>query len=241
MKKIIIALLVLVAGRSIAQDATVKVDATAEFDKAIEAANKGDYETCLEWFTKAAAKGDAEAMHRIGLLYEYNGLLKSGKNQVLAIEWLKKSAKAGFEAAGVELDRYQREQNLVSLADWKTIHEGRVNAAKDHWVKVVEWSMLGDGRYYTIGASQRDKRGRALVPFAAAITFQVIDEKGKVIKQLRTSGGDYSISFSPPKDGRYTIQAYYDMNDCVGCRSADKPGAFNMQFSIAMYNYTPRQ
>jgi TPR repeat protein len=241
MKKMIIVLLLLITGRSFAQNTTTKVDATIEFNNALDAAHKGDYETCLEWFTKAAAKGDAEAMHRIGLLYEYSGLLKSGKNQALAIEWLKKAAKAGFEAAGVELDRYQREQNLVSLADWKTIHEGHVNAGKDYWVKVIEWSMIGDGRYYTIGASKYDKRGKELVPFAAAITYQVIDEKGKVVKQFRSVGNDYSITFSPTKDGKYTIQAYYDMNDCVGCRSADKPGAFKMQFSIAMYNYTPRQ
>ncbi|RYZ50096.1 MAG: hypothetical protein EOP49_14765 [Sphingobacteriales bacterium] len=241
MKKIIVILLLSLAGRSFAQDTTAKVDAKIEFDNAIAAAQKGDYETCLEWFTRAAAKGDAEAMHRIGLLYEYDGLLKTGQNKPLAIEWLRKSARAGFEPGAIELDRYQREQHLVSLADWKTIHEGRVNAAKDYWVKVVEWDMVGDGRYYTIGATQRDKHGKTLIPFAAAITFQVIDDKGKVIRQLRTSGGDYSISFSPPRDGRYTIQAYYDMNDCIGCRSSDKPGAFAMKFSIAMYNYMPQQ
>jgi hypothetical protein len=137
--------------------------------------------------------------------------------------------------------RYRREQKPVSMADWKTIHEGHVNAGKDYWVKVIEWSMLGDGRYYTIGASKYDKRGKTLVPFAAAITFQIVDDKGKVAKQLRTTGSDYSITFSPPKDGKYTVQAYYDMNDCVGCSSADKPGAFKMQYSIAMYNYTPQQ
>lgn len=237
MKKIIAIVLLLASCNCMAQNTTADTT-NMEFDKALEAAHKGDYETCLEWFTKAAAKGDAEAMYRIALLYEYNDLLKSGKDQAQAVAWLRKAARAGFAGAGKELERYQKEQQLVSLADWKTIHESNVNAARNNWVKVVEWSMLGDGRYYCIGAKKYDKRGKSLIPFAAAITFQIIDENGKVVKQERTGGFDYSITFCPVKDGKYTIQAYYDMSDCVGCRSSDKPGAFKMQYNIAMFNYS---
>lgn len=237
MKKITVIILLLVSYSCMAQNTTTDTT-NFEFNKALEAAHKGDYETCLEWFIKAADKGDAEAMYRIGLLYEYNDLLKSGKDQAKAVAWLKKSAKAGFAGAEKELDRYRKEQNLVSMADWKTVHEGSVNVAKDNWVKVIDWDMLGDGRYYCIGAKKYDKRGKSILPFAAAITFQIVDEKGTVVKQLRTGGFDYTITFSPAKDGKYTIQAYYDMSDCVGCRSSDKPGAFKMQFNIAMFNYT---
>lgn len=238
MKQLWLALLLGASLSGIAQTTVNTDSAAAAFDKALAAAQRGDYESCLAWFTKSANWGDAESMYRIGLLYEYNDLLKSGKDQAQAVAWLKKAVKAGWAQAGKELERYQKEQNLISMADWKTIHEGTVNAARDHWVKVIEWAMLGDGRYYTIGVTQYDKRGRSLMPFAAAITFQFIDEAGKVVKQERTGGRDYSLSFYPPKDGRYTIQAYYDMADCVGCHSADKPGAFKMHFSMAMFNYT---
>ena len=69
------------------------------------------------------------------------------------------------------------------------------------------------------------------MPFASAITWQIIDDKNNVIKEERVMAGE-SFGFKVPKDGYYTVQAYYDMNSCTGCRSEDKPNAFTMEYTF---------
>lgn len=104
----------------------------------------------------------------------------------------------------------------------------KVNVAKDRWVVVTSKELKASEPVYFLTS---DKYGKNPAPFGAAITWQIIDDKGNVIKEQRTQAGE-SCGFKVPKDGSYTVQAYYDMRDCTGCRSEDKPGAFTMGYSF---------
>jgi hypothetical protein len=102
-----------------------------------------------------------------------------------------------------------------------------VNVAKDRWVVVTSKNLEAKEPVYFLTPQTY---GKTPVPFGASITWQIIDDKNNVIKEARTGTG--SCAFRVPKDGVYTIQAYYDMNDCTGCRTEDKPKFFTMGYSF---------
>ena len=63
--------------------------------------SKNDYKKAFEWYEKAAAKGDADAMNNLGLCYEYGrGVDKDEKK---AVEWFKKAADKGHSDAKKKL------------------------------------------------------------------------------------------------------------------------------------------
>ena len=66
---------------------------TIEFKKANEAYDNKDYAAELEWYTKAAYKGNAEAMNRIGTLYYFGEGVD--ENHSKAFEWQTKAAEKG--------------------------------------------------------------------------------------------------------------------------------------------------
>jgi len=59
------------------------------------------YDYALDWFRKSAAKGDPEAIYRLGLMYENgDGVVQDHKE---AFEYFKSSAEKGYEDAWVNL------------------------------------------------------------------------------------------------------------------------------------------
>ena len=68
-----------------------------EFEDGSTAFKRGDYETALAMFTKAANKGDASAQFNLGLMYAKG--LGVDANQEDALRWIKKSADLGFAPA----------------------------------------------------------------------------------------------------------------------------------------------
>ncbi len=104
----------------------------------------------------------------------------------------------------------------------------KVNVAKDRWVVVTKKDLKASEPVYFLTAVQY---GKTPMPFGAAITWQIIDEKGNVIKEQRTAGGE-SCGFKVPNDGFYTVQAYYDMKSCTGCSGQSSPSAFTMEYSF---------
>ncbi len=58
---------------------------------------KGDYKKAVEWYEKAAAKGQAGAMYSLGYCYQYErGVTKDYKK---AVEWYEKAAAKGHASA----------------------------------------------------------------------------------------------------------------------------------------------
>lgn len=103
----------------------------------------------------------------------------------------------------------------------------KVNVAKNRWVVVTSKNLEAKEAVYFLTP---ELYGKTPMPFGACITWQIIDDKNNIIKEQRAGTG--SCGFRVPKDGVYTIQAYYDMDDCTGCRTEDKPNGFTMGYSF---------
>lgn len=103
----------------------------------------------------------------------------------------------------------------------------KVNVVKDRWVVVTSKNLEAKESVYFLTP---ETYGKTPAPFGASITWQIIDDKNNVIKEARAGTG--SFGFRVPRDGIYTVQAYYDMNDCTGCRREDKPSVFTMGYSF---------
>lgn len=74
---------------------------TIEFKKAKEAYDNKEYKVALEWYTKAADKGNAVAMSQIGSLYYYGEGVD--KNYSKAFEWQTKAFEKGSKDAIAKL------------------------------------------------------------------------------------------------------------------------------------------
>ena len=72
-----------------------------------EAQQKGDFETAVPLFKKAAEKGNAEAQLTLGLMYETGMGVKTDPKE--AFSWYEKSAKQGYDMGQLALgDCYRR-------------------------------------------------------------------------------------------------------------------------------------
>ena len=77
---------------------TEKPVVLGDFDKGVDAYNKGDYETAFNEFCPIAEQGDAEAQYNFGQLYRE----QEGDYQQ-AIKWYRLSAEQGFADAQYNL------------------------------------------------------------------------------------------------------------------------------------------
>jgi TPR repeat protein len=80
-------------GLSLLVDVADYAEASKEYDKGNKAYDEGDYETALNYFKKAAAKGHLGAQVDIGWMYEEGLGVKQDDEQ--AVHWYEKAAKQG--------------------------------------------------------------------------------------------------------------------------------------------------
>jgi len=91
------------------------------------AAEKGDYQSALQYWGPLAEKGNAAAQFNIGMLY--HGGLGVDLNEAKAIEWYKKSAKNGYPKAQEYLSAGYRE-------GWFGLPKDKAKA--DYWENQLE-------------------------------------------------------------------------------------------------------
>lgn len=109
MKKIIVAITIFAAAvLSVAIQSSCSGDnGEADLKAAQEAQQKGDFETALPLFKKAAKSGNAEAQLTLGLMYETGMGVKADEKE--AFSWYEKSAKQGYDMGQLALgDCYRR-------------------------------------------------------------------------------------------------------------------------------------
>ncbi|MCE2574175.1 tetratricopeptide repeat protein [Komagataeibacter sp. FNDCR2] len=70
-----------------------------------------DYAAAKEWYTKAAAAGDADAMDRLGWFY-YHGIGGTARDDSLASKYFLQAARTGNAAALIELANFYDSDNL---------------------------------------------------------------------------------------------------------------------------------
>ncbi len=201
-----------------------------ELETGMKAYHNNDGKTAAEWFKKAAARGSSEAMYKLGVVYGYQqyGIL----NQDSLNYWFKKAWIAGHVKAKEDWLMLRRDRRMHSLADWKTLIENKVNVGLKQWVKVTNWSLVADDRYYSIGANYNKKTNESL-PSGATIYFRILDKNRLEVANGKATNYD-SYTFRIAETGDYSIEAYYD---CSECNSSRKPNAFTMLYSMAMWNY----
>ena len=80
---------------------TSSVSWSADFDKGLAAAQKGDFATALRELTPLAKQGNADAQYNLGVMYE-NGQGIS-KNYKTAVKWYRLAADQGHASAQFNL------------------------------------------------------------------------------------------------------------------------------------------
>jgi len=104
-------------------------DPLATYRKAGEQYNKGDYSSAFEWYTKAAELGDAEAHHKLSIMYHHDyegGMVK--EDMGMAMYHLEEAAIGGHPNARFNLGCYE----------W---NNGNTEKAVKHWIIAA---ALGD-------------------------------------------------------------------------------------------------
>jgi TPR repeat protein len=99
----------------------------ADLKAAKDAQDKGDFETALPLYQKAAKAGNAEAQFNLGFIYETGMSGKTDEKE--AVVWYRKSAEQGYHMAqlalgdcyrrgcGVEADKEEAKKWLQKSAD----------------------------------------------------------------------------------------------------------------------------
>ena len=90
---------------------------SGDFQKGLDAAQRGDYNTALKEWTSLAEQGDAKAQFNLGIMYERGqGVLQDYKT---AVKWYALSAEQGDALAQYNLGViYDKGQGV--LQDYKT-------------------------------------------------------------------------------------------------------------------------
>ena len=74
---------------------------SGDFQKGLDAAQRGDYNTALKEWTSLAEQGDAKAQFNLGIMYERGqGVLRDYKT---AVKWYKLASEQGFAKAQYNL------------------------------------------------------------------------------------------------------------------------------------------
>jgi TPR repeat protein len=154
MKKIFLVLTAIIFGvglqSAVAQNAEAEAE-MHEFKEAKKADAIGDYVKAMEWYLKAAEKGNSRAMNNIGFAY-YNGEGVTA-NKAKAFEWYLKAAEKNNEVSMrniAGLYRYGEgvTQSYDKAMEWykKAAAHGNVPAMKD------VGDLYRDARNYTAAA-----------------------------------------------------------------------------------------
>ena len=78
---------------------------SADYQKGLDAYNRGDYQAALRDWRPLAEKGNAIAQYTLGLMYrEGHGVVQSDTE---AMKWFRKAAKQGNESAQNRLKRME--------------------------------------------------------------------------------------------------------------------------------------
>jgi tetratricopeptide (TPR) repeat protein len=134
---------------------------------------EGDYETALEYFTKAAESGDADAHYSLGFMYRMGrGVEKDKKKEVYHSE---QAAVRGHASARYSLG-------------CEEANNGRFERAKKHWI--IAANLGHDGslkmlrRLYTEGHASKEDYANALRANQAAVdaTKSVDREKAEAFR-----------------------------------------------------------
>jgi len=116
------------------------LDASAMYSQGESSYRTQDYAKALEWYEKAAAEDNADAMFKLGLLY-HNGQ-GVAQNNAKAIEWYEKAADKGNTDAMVNLGMHYANglgvaRNYAKAREWY-----EKAAAKDNAIAMVNLAVL---------------------------------------------------------------------------------------------------
>ena len=116
------------------------LDASAMYSQGESSYRTQNYAKALEWYEKAAAEDNADAMFKLGLLY-HNGQ-GVAQNNAKAIEWYEKAADKGNTDAMVDLGMHYANglgvaRNYAKAREWY-----EKAAAKDNAIAMVNLAVL---------------------------------------------------------------------------------------------------
>ena len=154
-----------------------------------------DTSKAVEWFTKAAEQGDAQAQCNLGVCYEYG--MSVEKNITKAIEWYTKATEQGDEDAKKALDRLKSikiKPIHYLFFDTETAGLPKNYHALTHWLsnwpRLVQLSWITTDEDCNI-LSENDyiiyPDGFTIPEDAVrlhCITTEIAKEKGKPIKEV---------------------------------------------------------
>ena len=72
-----------------------------DFEKGLEAAERGDYQTALKLWKPLAEQGDPEAQHNLGIMYKNGNGVKQDYKE--ALKWFRLAAEQGYADAQYNL------------------------------------------------------------------------------------------------------------------------------------------
>ena len=123
---------------------TSSVSWSADFDKGLAAAQKGDFATALREWTPLAEQGDARAQYNLGSMHENGqGVLQDYKT---AVKWYRLAAEQGYVLAQYNLGQMFRRgqgvlQNYKTAVKWYRLSAEQGNASAQYNLGV----MYGNG------------------------------------------------------------------------------------------------
>lgn len=150
---------------------------SADFQKGVDAAKKGDFATALKELTPLAEKGDAEALHNLGWIYS-DGL----QDYKTAIKWYTLAAEQGVASSQFNLGLMYQNGEAV-LQDYKAAAKWYTLAAKQGMARAQD--NLGVMYANGTGVLQDLVRAHMWFNIAASSGYKnAFENRGKVAKKM---------------------------------------------------------
>lgn len=119
---------------------------SADFQKATDAYNKGDFATAMKEWTPLAEQGNASAQHNVGVMYkDGEGVPQDYK---AAAKWFTLAAEQGIAAA---------QSNLGVMYDTG-------NGTLQDYIRAHMWFNIASSQGYKIGRKNRDSIAKEMSP-----------------------------------------------------------------------------
>ena len=120
---------------------------SADFDKGLAAAERGDYATALREWHPLAEQGHAKAQFNLGVMYADGEGIQQDYGQ--AVEWYRRAAEQGYAMAQYNLGVMYANgrgvvQNYVTAHMWGNIARANGNDIADEWLDALEQLMSKD-------------------------------------------------------------------------------------------------
>ena len=117
---------------------------SADFDKGLAAAERGDYATAIREWTPLAEQGDAIAQYNLGVMYDTGRGVPQNYGQ--AVEWYRLAAEQGYAMAQTSLGAMYANgegvvEDYVTAHMWGNIARANGNDIADELLDALEQLM----------------------------------------------------------------------------------------------------